>query len=674
MKNKRRIFLCLLCSAVMFLCGIAVCAQNTSDVPTVSSVSVSSKQKGVFVRWTKAKGAEFYKIMRKTAEGEYIAVNTVTDGNSYQDDSALSGISYTYKVIPCTAEAEGVCSAEKSVVCVHEPEIISVEGGTEGVNVRWKKCGGADKYTVYFKAEGDSSWSVASHLGDTDNFTHKSAPDGKRLTYTVRARVGKAVSTYDKAGVTADYLKAPHIKSASSVINGIKISWTKTSCAESYLLYRRGAGEKWTYLTSLGAEYGSYTDTTVLPGKTYAYTVRAVRGEQMSAYTSGKAYRYIPINDVTSISPMCDGLTIRWKASPYAKGYKLYRKAEGDTSWTRIAVISSAKKLYYKDSVKENGKTYTYTLITVCGSYQSTYSKIGKSYTFVSAPEALSAVRNGNGYKVSWNKVEGATHYYIYRRADSSDSWVKLTRTGNVSEYTDKSAEKTKSYQYCVRAGKDGKFFSNYGNAVETVRIDPNKKMVALTYDDGPHNTYTNRILDVLEKYDARATFFVVGERIDSNSKPLIRAANLGCEIGNHTYNHMNIPSYSDSQIRSNLQKTDDLVRKYTGSETTVMRPPGGATSSRALKAVNKPVIMWSVDTRDWDHRNASRVVSHIKNNSFDGAIILMHDLYSSTASATETIVPWLINNGYQLVTVSELLYYRGIDARDGNVYRSARP
>ena len=171
---------------------------------------------------------------------------------------------------------------------------------------------------------------------------------------------------------------------------------------------------------------------------------------------------------------------------------------------------------------------------------------------------------------------------------------------------------------------------------------------------------------------NAKATFFVVGERINSNSAPLIRASKLGCEIGNHTYNHMNIPSYSASKIKSNLQQTDDLVRKYTGHNTTVMRPPGGATSSSSLAAVNKPVIMWSVDTRDWSHRSASKTVSHIKSYVFDGAIVLMHDLYEPTASATKTIVPWLIDNGYQLVTVTQLLEYRGITPKNGVVYRSA--
>jgi peptidoglycan/xylan/chitin deacetylase (PgdA/CDA1 family) len=99
------------------------------------------------------------------------------------------------------------------------------------------------------------------------------------------------------------------------------------------------------------------------------------------------------------------------------------------------------------------------------------------------------------------------------------------------------------------------------------------------------------------------------------------------------------------------------------------MRPPGGATSSSSLAAVNKPVIMWSVDTRDWSHRTASKTVSHIKSNVFDGAIVLMHDLYGATASATQTIVPWLISKGYQIVTVSEMMAVNGTKMQSGKVY-----
>ena len=104
------------------------------------------------------------------------------------------------------------------------------------------------------------------------------------------------------------------------------------------------------------------------------------------------------------------------------------------------------------------------------------------------------------------------------------------------------------------------------------------------------------------------------------------------------------------------------------------MRPPGGSFNNSTVKNnVGAPIIMWSVDTRDWESRNSSKIVSNIKNNVCDGSIVLMHDLYDSTASATETIVPWLVNNGYQLVTVTELMDAKGITMQNGTAYYSAR-
>ena len=673
MKSTRKMLICLMCLITLLFFSAVALAAGENAVPELTKLTLSNSGSDVLIKWDIPESADSFEIMRKAeSEEKFTLLTQLGKKNSYRDSTALSGVSYTYEVIPYNGKIMGKSELKPTITAVHQPKLVSVKATTEGVEFKWKKVDGANKYTVYFKAEGDKKWTRITHVGDTDTYLHKKAPDGKTLSYTVIARNGSFNSSYGN-GPTVKYLKTPSVTDICSVINGIKITWNKTDAAKSYTIFRRGAKETWYYLTSVSNKNSSYIDTSATPGKTYAYTVMAVRDGQNSLYTSGKPYRYIPVNDITAISTLCDGLTIKWKASPYATKYKLYRKAEGE-KLKLITTIKSPKTLSYTDTKLEHGKSYTYILVTVSNSYQSTTDTIGRSYTFVDAPDAVSAVLSTKGYTVNWNKVSKATHYYIYRKAEGEAKWTKIARVGNKSSYNDATAKKGTLYYYCIRAGISGKFFSNYSDTVKTSRIDPNKKMVALTYDDGPHNTHTNTILDTLEKYDVRATFFVVGERIDSNSKPLIRAAKLGCEIGNHTYNHMNLPSHSATQIKNNLKMTDDLVKKYTGSPTTVMRPPGGATSSSSLKAVNKPVIMWSVDTLDWKHRTASRTVSHIKSNVYDGAIILMHDLYGPTASATQTIVPWLIKNGYQLVTVSELLEYRGIDAKNGVVYRQARP
>lgn len=199
--------------------------------------------------------------------------------------------------------------------------------------------------------------------------------------------------------------------------------------------------------------------------------------------------------------------------------------------------------------------------------------------------------------------------------------------------------------------------------------IDPNKPMVALTFDDGP-SQYTPRIVDVLNKYNSKGTFFVIGSSVKSNKELIIDMIEDGHEIGNHSYNHKDLTTISKDELYKQIVGTDDLLEIYTGHRTKIMRPPYGKNNEIMNKNIYKPIILWSLDTRDWENKNAEVVKNNILNNVKDGDIILMHDLYDSTAEAVEMVVPELIKRGYQLVTVSELMEYQGINLVSGQVYR----
>lgn len=208
-----------------------------------------------------------------------------------------------------------------------------------------------------------------------------------------------------------------------------------------------------------------------------------------------------------------------------------------------------------------------------------------------------------------------------------------------------------------------------------TVSIDPLRPMVALTFDDGPHGEVTNRLLDMAEEYNVRFTFFVVGERIHDRAATILRAHDLGCEIANHTYDHQTrLKDLSREELYSLLDPVDDILEELIGERTTLVRPVGGFYDEATLNNIDRPLIMWSVDTRDWDNRDKDTVLQCIKDNVFDGAVIIMHDLYHSTADACEEAIPWLIEEGYQLVTVSELFQARGIQLEPGNIYSKATP
>lgn len=189
--------------------------------------------------------------------------------------------------------------------------------------------------------------------------------------------------------------------------------------------------------------------------------------------------------------------------------------------------------------------------------------------------------------------------------------------------------------------------------------IDPNKPMIALTFDDGPAGEKTARLLDALEQYGAHATFFVVGNKIAGDEEIIKRASSIGCEIGNHTYSHSKLTTLDDAAIANEINGVVDTIKELTGQKMVTCRPPYGAIDERVTAIINAPIILWSIDTRDWETRNVAQTIANIQQNVQDGDIILMHDIHAESVEAAIQIIPWLQQQGYQLVTVSELGYYK---------------
>ena len=193
--------------------------------------------------------------------------------------------------------------------------------------------------------------------------------------------------------------------------------------------------------------------------------------------------------------------------------------------------------------------------------------------------------------------------------------------------------------------------------------VDPSKPMIALTFDDGPRASVTNRILDSLSQYGGRATFFMVGTNVPHNGDVIRRMVAQGCEVANHTNDHKYISKLSSDGIVSQVSAVNQKVAAVCGVSPVVMRPPGGyvdAHSLSVLGSMGMPAIMWSIDTRDWQHRNAQRTINNVLSQVKDGDIILMHDIYDATADAAVVLIPELTARGSQLVTVSELAAARG--------------
>lgn len=202
----------------------------------------------------------------------------------------------------------------------------------------------------------------------------------------------------------------------------------------------------------------------------------------------------------------------------------------------------------------------------------------------------------------------------------------------------------------------------------EAWSIDPDKPMIALTFDDGP-GKYTDRLLETLENNHAKASFFMVGQNVGRYPQTIQKMKGLGCDIGNHTMNHRNLVKLSVEDILMQIESTNDALKKIINEGSTLVRPPYGSEDAKVRENVKYPLVMWSVDTNDWQTEDASALVDYILNNVKDGDIVLMHDIYESSVEAAVTVIPRLIEEGYQLVTISELAEARGITLENGKVY-----
>lgn len=206
--------------------------------------------------------------------------------------------------------------------------------------------------------------------------------------------------------------------------------------------------------------------------------------------------------------------------------------------------------------------------------------------------------------------------------------------------------------------------------------IDPNKPMIALTFDDGPQPG-TTEVLAVLKQYGALATFFILGKNIEGNEEILRETAEAGHELGVHSWYHSDFTKISQSAVGSQVKRTMDTVLEMTGREISLVRPPFGALNRlarRPLTGMGLPVILWNVDSLDWKTRSAKSTAKNLLQKAAPGAIVLMHDVWLSTAEALKTALPELLSRGYQLVTVSEMMSFRKEPLTAGNEYSHLAP
>lgn len=480
-------------------------------------------------------------------------------------------------------------------------------------------------------------------------------------------------------GNTSKAENALELKASIEGTNSILLSWKAEGETSSYHIKRaeseNGSFEELSVVSNQTGDIACY-DNNVSFGNTYFYIIeKDIENVTVAKSKVVKVTVTLMKPDNVKVIKDKDGTAkISWNKVTKASNYTIYRRTSETKKYTKLA---TSKKNYYTDTSIKAGMVYYYKIIankSGKASVKSNDSDIVVLYTKPEIPTVCGSYASKK-IKLTWDKIIGAQTYEVYKK-NSKGKYVKIGTTDKLY-YKDASVKKGKSYDYKVCAvynenGKTVKSSKSSTCKALASKIDPNKKMVALTFDDGPR-IYTKDIVACLKAYNSKATFFVIGSQVDAHKSALIAANKIGCEIGNHTYTHANLAKCSESEIKSEISKTDKKIENAIGKASTMMRTPGGSLSNDIKKNVDKPIILWSIDTRDWETRNKDKTIKAVMNNVKDGDIVLMHDIYEPTKNAACVIIKRLNSEGYQLVTVSELAKYRGYTLKKGNVYHSLR-
>ncbi len=353
---------------------------------------------------------------------------------------------------------------------IDTPKISSTASTSDGVQINWKAVKGAYKYRVYYKNK-NNNWVRMTETAST-SYIDQDVKNGTSYTYTVRCvdQYGNFISDYDRTGTKHTYhlLDTPAIRSLESTAQGVKLSWnavknTIDDSATRYRVYYKSKKDGWKRMTETTDT--SYIDTDVAKNTTYTYTVRCVdaKGNFVSKYnTTGWKHTYQGVStpQFTETVSETEGIRLKWNALKDIYAYRIFRKSGND--WKRVA---DTAKTEFLDKDIAAGETYIYTIrcINSAGKYVSDYNSDGWSvrYKGIGTPKITAISSKVDGVSLTWNAVENATKYNVYRKTAGKD-WTKLAQLSGTA-YDDKSCKLGTEYIYTIRCVNDkGGFMSSY--------------------------------------------------------------------------------------------------------------------------------------------------------------------------------------------------------------------
>lgn len=391
----------------------------------------------------------------------------------YAHNKAHNGKKRTYTYGHCGSEnwtLYSISIANSDTLDV--PEVKSVAGSATGVEVKWNTVKFADSYNVYRKVSG-GSWLFLKNVKES-TYVDTTAENGKTYVYTVRALNSKTRSEF-KPSTSFKFIDKIQFSSISAVDGGVKLAWNKNTAATGYYIYRSVDGGNWVrYATITGNTKTTYTDLSVESGKYYRYRVRGFAGSSAGSYNAtGVSINYVDTPVLKSCENTVEGVTFRWNTVTGATGYRVYRRAAGDKSWTYITTVTTN---YYEDNTVSNEVYYKYTARAVCKNSFSGFED-GVLVKHIKTPEITSVECVDEGIAIQWENISGVTGYYLYRKAPGDKYWTRIAVVTDGNEYLDTNVTEGVEYTYTVKAyfGSRMSAYDVNGVMCKYVRKDENE-------------------------------------------------------------------------------------------------------------------------------------------------------------------------------------------------------
>ncbi len=263
------------------------------------------------------------------------------------------------------------------------------------------------------------------------------------------------------------------------------------------------------------------------------------------------------------------------------------------------------------------------------------------------------------------NKINTEVKY------DFKESFLEVTFTNNIYEEVIKNDSLIISYSYLEDMFLINVNIDDNIKKVNGLEVNTNKKVIALTFDDGPVVGTTEKIINILKDNKSTATFYMLGLSMENNEEIIKKVSDYGNEIGLHGYSHRNFTRMGLHEVQEEINKANDILYRATGKYATQIRPPYGSINSNITSNLNYSYIIWNVDTDDWRFKNPDQLVNHVLENVEDGDIVLFHDIYETSALAIEKLLPELYLRGYEVVDVSTLAKIKNQEISNNQIYGS---